>query len=136
MAINWMKRFIGLVIVLSAVACQTSSSPNVIGVDARQALHLIETNRDNPRFVILDIRTPGEFKQGHIRQATLLDYYHSEFKAGLERLDRDTTYLIYCRSGNRSGRTLAMIESMGFTKIYHLQSGIREWVKEGLPLVR
>jgi len=103
---------------------------------ARQAAGLISTHRNDKRFVILDVRTPVEFKAGHIKGAVLLDYYDSDFVQKLKRLDRAKTYLLYCRSGSRSSRTLHLIKDMGFTSIYHLQKGILSWRRAALPLVK
>ena len=86
--------------------------------------------------VLLDIRTPAEYKSGHISGAILLDYYASDFVDRLKGLDRDKTYLIYCRSGNRSGKSLAIFEKLGFRHAYHLETGIRGWMQERFPLVQ
>ncbi len=103
-------------------------------LSARQAKLLIDENSDNSKFVILDVRTPREFAQGHLAGALLLDFRDPKFQSGLKRLDRSKSYLIYCRSGNRSGQTLKLIDGMGFQRIYHLKNGIIEWQREGLPL--
>lgn len=74
--------------------------------------------------VLLDVRTPGEFAQGHYVGAQNLDFYSPNFKSELSKLPKDTTYFIYCRSGNRSGQTLQLMKQLGFKKVYNLQGGI------------
>lgn len=86
--------------------------------------------------VLLDIRTPKEFADGHIQGAVMIDYYASDFVDRLKTLDLQKTYLIYCRSGNRTGRSLAIFEKLGFSRVYHLETGIIGWAQKGLPLVR
>jgi rhodanese-related sulfurtransferase len=83
---------------------------------------------------VLDIRTPREFKSGHIRGARLLDYYSSDFVERLKRLDREKTYLVYCRSGNRSGKSLTIFKRLGFRRVFHLDTGIAGWLKEKYPV--
>lgn len=118
------------------VGCSTPSKTVIHHLSAEDVRSLIIQNGSNPEFVILDIRTPKEFKQGHIAGAVLLDYYNPNFRKGLQKLDKSKTYLIYCRTGNRTSRTLAIIENMGFKTIYHLQRGIVEWYAQKLPLVK
>lgn len=125
-----------LVAILVVAGCRSSGAEQVIPLLARQAATLIDQQSDNPQFAIIDVRTPAEYQQGHIAGARLIDYYSSGFQRSLEQLDKTKTYLFYCRSGNRSGRTLKMIAGMGFGKVYHLEGGIRQWQAQGLPLVR
>ena len=126
---------IGLAIILS-LGAGLALAAEIQYLSARQAKVVIDDNSDNPEFVILDVRTVKEFTQGHIAGAVLLDFLDPEFVSGLKRLDRSKTYLIYCRSGNRSGQTLKLINGMGFQRVYHLKHGIIDWQKEKLPLVK
>ena len=124
-------------LILTAVAgCAKAPVIDIHHVTALEAKALIDRNAGNPAFVILDLRTPGEFAQGHIEGAVMLDFHSPEFVQGLQRLDRSKTYLLYCRTGNRSGSTLKMIEKMGFNTIYHLKPGIVEWRARNLPLTK
>ena len=97
---------------------------------------LIMARGDSPGFVLLDVRTPGEYNQGHIQGAKLLDYYHPEFLKRLKTLDREKTYLLYCRTGNRSGRTLDVMGKLGFKQAAHLAGGIVAWQGKGYALVK
>ena len=96
---------------------------------------MIDRHRGNPNVVLLDIRTPGEYESGHIDGAVLLDYYAHDFADRIKALDRDKTYLIYCRSGNRSGRSLTLFQKLGFTRAVHLQTGIKGWLAHGYTVV-
>lgn len=137
---RWQYIFLNCVVVMLAIlvaaGCVSSETELVHNMPARQAATLIDEHRDDPQFIILDVRTPVEFQQGHIVGARLLDYHSPDFRQSLEQLDRTKTYLFYCRSGNRSGRTMNIIADMGFEKVYHLQGGIVQWRAQGLPLVK
>jgi rhodanese-related sulfurtransferase len=100
------------------------------------AVDLISRNRNNPDFVILDVRTPGEFGQGFIEGAALLDYHSPDFGERFAQLDRDATIFMYCRSGNRSSHVLRMADELGFRRVYDLRGGILAWKEAGLPLVK
>lgn len=99
------------------------------------AYALIQENEDNPDFVILDVRTPEEYAEGHLAGSVLLDFYAADFEEKLAGLDRDKIYLVYCRSGNRSGQAADLMEEMGFLEVYDM-GGINQWTAEGLPAVK
>ena len=72
-------------------------------ITPEEAFTLIENNVDNPNFVIIDVRTTKEFAEERIENSINLDYYADTFKDELNKLDKNKTYLVYCRSGRRSG---------------------------------
>jgi rhodanese-related sulfurtransferase len=82
----------------------------------------------------LDVRTPGEFAEGHIKGAVNLDVQSPTFEKGLRKLDRKRSYLVYCRTGNRSRRATLAMEELGFRSIFHMTEGIVKWKQQNLPL--
>lgn len=76
--------------------------------------------------VLLDVRTPSEFKGGALPKARNLDIYSATFSAQVEKLDRDKTYFVYCRSGNRSGQACSLMSRQGL-KVFNLAGGIGAW---------
>ena len=112
------------------------SDQQFTAVSPKEASDLIETHKGDSDFIILDIRTPGEYQSGHIENSIMIDFYSKTFAEDINRLDKGKTYLLHCRSGNRSTRSLALFEKLKFQKIYHLSSGINGWKSEGLPLVK
>ncbi len=85
--------------------------------------------------VVLDVRTPEEFASGHLAGAVGLDFYATTFADDLAALDREVPYLLYCRSGNRSGEAREMMRSLGFAEVHEIAGGINAWVEAGLPVV-
>ena len=85
--------------------------------------------------VLLDVRTPEEFAEGHLDGALLIDFYDADFADQLAGLDPDVPYLVYCRSGNRSGQTLAVMQQLGFTSAVDVGGGMLAWNELGLPVV-
>ncbi len=128
-----MKKGVLLLIALSYLSGMAMAG-NFKNITPKEALSLIEANRGNKEFVILDVRTPEEVSQGYIDGAINIDFYSKTFRRDLNSLDKDKVYLIYCRSGRRSGRTLKIMEELGFKEVYNMVGGIKAWVKEGLPL--
>jgi len=109
---------------------------NIITTSPKEAVVLIEKHKGNADFVILDIRTPGEYQTGHLPNSILIDFYSKEFVNNISRLDKTKTYLLHCRSGNRSGRSLGLFRKMKFKLVYHLADGIIGWELEGLPVIK
>ncbi len=78
--------------------------------------------------VILDVRTTEEYKAGHIPSATQIDVLQTEdFKARVAGLDKNKTYLLYCRSGKRSRDAMNIMKDMGFTRLFDLEGGFSGW---------
>lgn len=112
------------------------SDETVLTVSVQKAHAIIKKSTHDSDFVILDIRTPGEFKAGHLQNSILIDYYAATFVQQLEKLDKYRTYLVYCRSGNRSGKALPLFRKMAFKKVYEMGRGINGWRAAGLPVVQ
>ena len=74
---------------------QEAPTQIIENVTPQEAFTLIQDNRDNPDFVIIDVRTPGEFAGGYIEGAINIDFYSETFRDELNRLDKNKTYLIY-----------------------------------------
>ncbi len=105
-------------------------------ISPTEAYELIQQHGTNESFVILDVRTPKEFKAGRIENSINLDYYAKTFQQDLDTLDKEKTYLVYCRSGNRSGRTLSIMKKLNFQEAYNMAGGIGGWNSQKFPLVR
>lgn len=105
-------------------------------ISVEEAAQLIEDNNNNSDFVILDVRTPSEFESGALENAVNIDFYSETFEEEIAKLDRDTHYLIYCRSGGRSSRMLELVKSLGFSKVYEMRGGINTWMAKGYPVVK
>ena len=115
-----------------------TDSPNQIFEDlgVQEASELIQDNQGNQSFVIIDVRTPEEYGDGHIENAVNIDFYSDTFRDDLDKLDKNKTYFIYCLSGNRSGKTMDIMAELGFKEVYNLSVGIKGWIAEGLPVVK
>jgi len=122
----------GLCLVLLVLGGCQKQDPRLLEPSA--AVEFMRQHRDNPAFIVLDVRTPQEFRQGHIEGAVLLDYYAPDFRDRFAALDRDAPIFMYCRSGNRSSHVLKMADELGFKAVYDLRGGILAWNASGLPL--
>jgi rhodanese-related sulfurtransferase len=100
-------------------------------ISVENAAKLLRERKD---IVVLDVRTPEEFKAGHIPGAQNLDFRAPDFKQKLGQLDRSKTYLIHCQAGGRSGQTQKLMQELRFTSVLHLNDGFSEWEDKGKPV--
>lgn len=83
---------------------------------------------------LVDVRTLEELESGKIAGAVNM-IYQKNFKEKIASLDKTKPVVVYCRSGRRSAICAEVLKEAGFEKIYDLEGGITQWVKEGRPLV-
>lgn len=91
--------------------------------------------KQQPDVVVLDIRTPGEFNAGHIAGAINIDYYAANFDDRIAALDPSKTYVLHCKSGGRSDRSLPLMRASKITDLHHLEAGFDGWKAAGLRIV-
>lgn len=88
---------------------------------------IYENNKDNQEYIILDVRTPEEYNTDKIEDSININFYDPNFKEQLNQLDKNKKYLIYCRSGSRSSKTLSLMKELKFVTVYDLDGGIIAW---------
>lgn len=123
------KVFLVVLVAIGVLNCsqaERGAFAGAINVSSAEASELIKRYAGDENFVILDIRTPTEFEQMRIEGAINVNIAAPDFKQKLGAIGREKTILLYCRSGNRSRSGLAVMEELGFEKIYHLHRGIIE----------
>ena len=80
------------------------------------------------KYTILDVRQPNECAAGIVSGAKEIDFMNqSLFASEIEKLNKDDNYLVYCRSGNRSGMACRMLDNLGFKSTYNLTGGMLAW---------
>ncbi len=105
-------------------------------ISAYKAEKLVKENKDNPDFVILDVRTPKEFSAGHLKGALNMDFYAENYREQIEKGDKEKKYLICCGSGVRGSKTLQAMAEAGYVEVYNILGGVRMWEMSKLPLTK
>jgi rhodanese-related sulfurtransferase len=105
-------------------------------VSITEAYAVIAMNAGRYNFVILDVRTTGEFAAGHIRSAINRDYYSTAFKNDIDKLDKTKLYVVYCQTGIRSAAVRDIMQELGFQRIYNMTGGFADWTAQGFPIVK
>ncbi|MEO8067810.1 MAG: rhodanese-like domain-containing protein [Flavobacteriales bacterium] len=94
------------------------------------------TLADKGGYVLLDVRTPEEWKAGHMKDAVHIDWYADDFSKQVATLDETKPILVYCASGGRSGEAQEAMQDLGFKKVVNLKGGMGAWKEAGLPVVK
>ncbi len=95
-----------------------------------------ELNSKIDNIQLIDVRTPKEYKGGHLKNAVNINFYDNNFLEEMSKLDKSKELYIYCHSGNRSGKAAKKLGKMGFTKVYDLEGGIIHWNKKSLEVIK
>lgn len=109
---------------------QSKSSDIVVLASPKDFAQQLATEKS----ILLDVRTPGEWKKGHLKDARHLDIFSDTFESEINKLDTNTTIYVYCASGGRSSEATEMMHKKGFSKVVDMDGGIMQWKKEGLPV--
>ena len=80
---------------------------------------------------LVDVRTPAEYQSGHIADARNINFNDPNFKANMDKLDKNKPIAVYCAAGGRSGKSANLLAQMGFKTIYDLQGGMSAWKAKG-----
>ena len=125
--------FLSLISCLIAfISCKSdaTSTQSKEGLSLRKDISVEEAAkwlRTDKEVILIDVRTPEEYKEGYIQGATLIDFKDEYFEAGIDQLDPKASYLIYCRSGGRSSKATDMMISKGFKDVTNMKGGYLEW---------
>jgi len=124
-------------LLLTTAACSSDEDTDQGGVQATTTLDAAAFGERvaTDDVVVLDVRTAQEFASGHLDGAVNIDLESGSFEADVQALDHDVAYALYCRSGNRSGQALTIMQEAGFADVAHLDGGIAAWQAAGGQLV-
>ena len=122
-------RFILLFAFLVLGSCngQNGSSSSLSAVKFSESLAA------TPGAVILDVRTPGEFQGGHLKNAVNVDWNGNDFEKNTSSWKPSTPLYVYCLAGSRSAAAARNLRSRGYTNVIELEGGMMKWRAAGLP---
>ncbi|WP_240008497.1 rhodanese-like domain-containing protein [Pseudaquidulcibacter saccharophilus] len=121
---------IGAPLLSSCAPQEMVQAQSIKTIDAASANTLIA---NNAKVTIIDVRTPEEFAGGHVPNAVNIDFKSPEFAQNLKRLPKEKPYIVYCRTGHRSGLSMDAFKQLGFKDVYNVAGGITAWQGAGMP---
>ena len=119
------------VTLVAFISLLVSSGQRYGDITVEEAAYLIDSR---PRLIIVDVRTPAEFKEEHLEDAINL-CIQCDPDSFITNLDPDEEILLYCHSGVRSADGLRILNANGYEKVYNMLGGIIEWKEKGHPVV-
>jgi thioredoxin 1 len=120
--------FIAAVILSSCSNAQTTSTPTRLSATA-----FAEQLKKDNTIQLLDVRTPGEFKNGHIQNAINASVNDKHFEEEVSALNKTKPVFVYCLSGPRSNAAAKQLRAAGFKNVVELPGGMMEWRANNLP---
>lgn len=130
-------KYLLFILVLFFAFCKTdNTTPTITSTDnitekvVRKDISVTEAHdwlKSDNAPILIDVRTPKEYAEGHIAGSTMIDYQDASFDDEIAKLDKDQTYLIYCRSGGRSGNAVHKMIGLGFTDVTNMEGGYNAW---------
>ncbi|MBG9376577.1 thioredoxin [Panacibacter sp. DH6] len=126
-----MKNIMSLLLAVMLFSCSSNAQQGNKDVDATT----FEKDIQKENVQVLDVRTPTEFADGHIKNAMLADWLNqAQFKERVQYLDKSKPVLVYCASGGRSSKASQWLADNGFTTVENLRGGITQWKIENKPV--
>jgi thioredoxin 1 len=83
---------------------------------------------------LVDVRTPEEYKEGHLKGSLNINYQGDNFAPEIARLDKTKPTFVYCHSGGRSSEACRYMSNQGFKEIYDMKDGISAWTHYNKPI--
>lgn len=134
----------GLTVLASVSSCQNpnqKSNGNGIAGKINTTISVEDFERKlTKNLQLIDVRTPEEYGQGHLKGALNYNINSNDFENQLSNLDKNKPVLVYCLSGGRSSSAAELMAEKGFTEVYNMQGGIMKWnaankpVESGVPV--
>jgi thioredoxin 1 len=125
---------IAVAFILALFSCaETKSQDTKSDLTAQEFADQI---KNSPNGIVLDVRTAGEFSEGHLSKALNIDWYAKDFDSQVKNLDKAKPIFVYCKVGGRSASAADRLRALGFTKVYELAGGILAWEAAKMPVVK
>lgn len=115
-----------LLLLMLVFSCQSQTKSKDYLLDAAK----FEKQQLEEKGQLVDVRTPSEFEEGHLKGARNIDFLQDDFKDNTAKLDKNKAVYVYCKSGGRSAKAVEVLRQQGFTKIYELDGGYNAWKKK------
>ena len=115
-----MKNLFALFVILISFSCDAQHSKVLTQEE-------FKTQIKGKEVQLIDVRTPDEYKSGHIDHAVNINYFDSDFKKQVEKLDKNKPVYVYCQAGGRSAKAAKILVDLGFKKVFDLSGGYGNW---------
>lgn len=112
------------------------NSPAVAGVREVSASQLKSWMAASEPFTLIDVREDKEWREGHASSALHIPRLTLSDRIGAIAPDKAARIVLYCRSGRRSALSAGTLQRLGYTNVFSLAGGLKDYVQAGLPIQR
>lgn len=117
------KLFVVISVVFILISsCDIRKNQNDISIDELKKKILTDD------FILVDVRTSEEYRDGHLEGSVNIDYFSDDFSNEIKQLGLETPIVLYCRSGNRSEKSMSIMYDLGFVELRNFKGGYKEWI--------
>ncbi|HJW29645.1 MAG TPA: rhodanese-like domain-containing protein [Saprospiraceae bacterium] len=131
-----MKMYRFTLILLCFIGMISCSSGQYAGVKNLSAKAFDQTIKEQPEKVILDVRTPEEYAEGHLAGALNVNWEGDHFDQQVAGLDKSKPVMVYCAAGGRSAAASKHLAKKGFKQVFNLEDGMEDWAQKGYPVTK
>jgi len=124
---------VGLIVVFISISTAKHTLQSGALISPQEVKHAIDAQE---KITIVDVRTPEEYKQGHVKNSILLPLDTIGTKAPEALPDKNQTVYVYCQTGHRSAQAVSALQQMGYTHVYSMEGGLTAWQNAGYPIVK
>lgn len=103
-------------------SCSIGKNQNDISIEE------LKNKIESDNYILVDVRTFEEYNNGHLKGSINIDYFSDDFSHEISRLGLESPILVYCRSGNRSGKAMKIMYDLGFKEVKNLIGGYKSWI--------
>ena len=122
-----LKSFVFLVLIFNLISCNAQKTEHIHNLTLEQ----LKTEVIGKDVQLVDVRTPKEYKAGHIDDAININIYNREtFTTKVKQLNKQAPIYVYCHIGGRSGKASKILDELGFKNIYDFSGGWKAWKKD------
>ena len=136
----FLSLILGISFLTTTVSCQnaTKNAPQsaATGVADLSTTDFQKKLAADETAILIDVRTPQEYANGHLQNATAINFFDTDFKEKVAKLDKTKPVYVYCAVGGRSAKASKILQESGFKNIYNLLGGFNGWNAAGLPSVK
>lgn len=125
-----------LVFILAFLLLGTITVAQTVVKDSINVISIAEFEKMSAKKknMVVDVRTPEEVAEGHLAGAVNINFLGDTFSQEIKSLNKNKTYLLYCRSGSRTRKAADQMQKAGFKKVYMLEGGITAWNEAEKPI--
>lgn len=131
-----MKQVFFYFIVICLFSCGAWKHSDSFTYEAVNVLDFQKRMKETTDYLLIDVRTKGEYNKGHIENALNISYFSSDFKARIDQLPKDKLIFMYCETQHRSPLASKLMKRKGFTHIVDLEGGFIKWEHQNMPMVK